>query len=226
MAASKLRELLDEFKTVIGGNTRIADVVLPPILFLAANRLWGLQWAIWSSLAIALVFLVYRLRRGQAWGYALAGLASVVLAASMSYLTDSAAGFFLPDIISGGLMFLLAIGSILVKRPLAALSSHLTRGWAPAWYWHPKVRPAYAEVTWGWAVFFGLRLYLQVQTYLTGSTERLGFMQIISGLPALILILIASYLFGVWRLQNLAGPSVEEFETGAEAPWQGQKRGF
>lgn len=226
MAESRLNELLDEFKTVFGGNNRITDVVMPPVLFLVANRLWGLQGAIWISLAVAVIFLFYRLRRGQAWGYALAGLLSIVLAAGVSYLTDSASGFFLPDIIMGGLIFLLTFGSALAKRPLAALSSHLTRGWVLSWYWHPKVRPAYTEVTWGWVLFLGLRLYLQVQTYLTGSAKTLGFVQILSGLPALILVLITSYLYGSWRLVNLAGPSVKEFEAGTEHPWQGQKQGF
>jgi hypothetical protein len=38
--------------------------------------------------------------------------------------------------------------------------------------------------------------------------------------------LIASYLYGTWRLRNLGGPSVEEFKSGAEPPWEGQQRGF
>ncbi len=134
MTESKLRELLDEFKTVFGGNNRIIDVVLPPILFLLANQFWGLQGAIWISLIVAILFLICRLYKGQAWGYAVAGLASVVMAAAVSYLTDSASGFFLPDIAGGGLAFLLAVVSVLLNRPLAALSSHLTRGWTIAWY--------------------------------------------------------------------------------------------
>ena len=46
------------------------------------------------------------------------------------------------------------------------------------------------------------------------------------GKTLLILLLVASYLYGLWRLQRLNGPSVEEFRSGAEPPWQGQKRGF
>lgn len=34
-----------------------------------------------------------------------------------------------------------------------------------AWYWHPRVRPAYSEVTLAWAVYFGLRLALQLSFY-------------------------------------------------------------
>jgi len=39
-------------------------------------------------------------------------------------------------------------------------------------------------------------------------------------------LLVVSYLYGIWRLGNLEGPSVEEFKLGQEPPWEGQKRGF
>jgi len=226
MSNPKVQEIIEEFKTVLGGNNRISDVIAPTIVFLVVNRLFGLTWAGGLSLIAAMVFLVYRVQRGQAFGYAIAGLISVALAAGMSALSNSAASFFLPDIVIGGLTFAGAIVSAFTKWPLAALSSHLTRGWPLAWYIQPKVRPAYVEVTWGWAVFFGLRLGLQMQTYLTSSTEILGIVQIASGWPALILVLVVSYIYGLWRLGNLAGPSVAEFEAEAPPPWEGQKRGF
>jgi hypothetical protein len=226
MAKSKIQEIVEEFRTVFGGNNRIIDVILPTVVFLVANRALGLSWASGLSLLTAFLFLAYRLQRGQIFGYAITGLISVALAAGISSLTNSAASFFLPDIIGGGISFVAAIVSVFIKRPLAALSSHLTRGWALSWYQHQNILPAYAEVTWGWAIFLGLRLALQIQTYLTGSTETVGIVQIASGWPALILVLIASYLYGIWRLGNLAGPSVAEFEAEIPPPWKGQQRGF
>ena len=44
--------------------------------------------------------------------------------------------------------------------------------------------------------------------------------------PATMILLIVSYLYGTWRLRNLGGPSVEEFKSGTEPPWEGQQRGF
>jgi len=41
-----------------------------------------------------------------------------------------------------------------------------------------------------------------------------------------IVILIISYLYGIWRLKKLGGPSVEEFLSNQPAPWKGQKKGF
>jgi hypothetical protein len=88
------------------------------------------------------------------------------------------------------------------------------------------VRPAYSEVTLAWTIFFGLRLLLQLFLFQQKAAQALGWVQLLSGWPALIVLLIGSYLYGIWRLGNLKGPSVEEFKTGAPPPWQGQKRGF
>ncbi|MBN1859682.1 hypothetical protein JW848_10850 [Candidatus Bipolaricaulota bacterium] len=46
------------------------------------------------------------------------------------------------------------------------------------------------------------------------------------GWPAIILLLAATYLYGLWRLRTLGGPSVEEFKAGAPEPWSGQQKGF
>ncbi len=223
---SVFRDLLAEFKTVFGGDNRIVDVIAPPLAFLIVNRVASLAWAIGAALLIAVLLLVHRLFRGQSIWYSLGGLGSAGLAAGLSLLTNSPSGYFLPGLITGGLTVGVALISVLAKRPLAAWSSHLTRSWTLQWYWHDRVRPAYSEVTWGWTLFFGARFYLQLQTYLNGSVETLGVIQLISGWPALIIVLALSYMYGIWRLGVLQGPSVEEFEANVPPPWIGQQKGF
>lgn len=223
---NKFEELVEEFKTVLGGGSRIIDVVVPPLVFILVNRFASLTIATVSALLIAIGLLALRLARGRSFGYAIGGLVSAGLAALLAYLTQTPSGFFLPGLVSGGLTVGLALLSLLFKRPLAAWSSHLTRGWPLEWYWHPKVRPAYQEVTWGWAVFFGARFYIQLQAYLQNDSASLGIIQLLTGWPALIVVLALSYIYGLWRLGNLQGPSVEEFEQDAEPPWEGQTRGF
>ena len=46
------------------------------------------------------------------------------------------------------------------------------------------------------------------------------------GTPATIAILVLSYIYGIWRLQKLGGPGVDEFIEGKSKPWRGQKKGF
>ena len=56
--------------------------------------------------------------------------------------------------------------------------------------------------------------------------ETLGVIQVLTGWPGTALILMLSYVYGIWRLKKLGGPSVLEFIDGKEPPWEGQKRGF
>jgi hypothetical protein len=112
------------------------------------------------------------------------------------------------------------------NRPLVAWTSFLARRWPLGWYWHPRVLPAYNEVTIAWAVAFALRLALQFLLFQQDAITALGAVQVILGWPFTIALLIGTYLYGLWRLGRLKGPSVEEFKAGVEPPWQGQKRGF
>jgi hypothetical protein len=223
---NRLREVTEEFRTVVAGRSNIIDAVLPPIAFLILNVFTPFAVASWGSLVVALVLGGLRLMRGQPLGYALGGLTATALAILAARLSNQAQGFFLPNLINGGLTVLLCLGSVIVKRPLVALTSHLARGWPLKWYWHPRVRPAYGEVTLVWAVFFALRLAVQWFLFQEAEAAIFGLLSVLMGWPATIVLLVVSYLYGTWRLRNLGGPSVEEFEKGSEPPWEGQQRGF
>ncbi len=226
METSKVQEIIEEFRTVVSGGGRIIDSLAPPLTFLILTRLADLKTASWGALIIAALLTTFRLIRGQAPGYALGGLGTVTLAILTAWLVDRAEGYFLPNLITGGLTVLLCLTSVLTGRPLVALTSHLARGWPLPWYWHRRVRPAYTEVTLAWAVYFALRLSLQWLLFRRTTGGLLGVLNILLGWPATILLLVVSYVYGTWRLQNLGGPSVEEFEQGAKPPWEGQSRGF
>jgi hypothetical protein len=46
------------------------------------------------------------------------------------------------------------------------------------------------------------------------------------GLPATFLILTISYVYGIWRLKQLGGPGIDEFDAKKQPPYRGQNRGF
>ena len=58
------------------------------------------------------------------------------------------------------------------------------------------------------------------------NSFQLTWINILLGWPFTILILILSYLYGLWHLQNLGGPGVQEYQNDKKPPWEGQKRGF
>ncbi|MGB3703269.1 MAG: DUF3159 domain-containing protein [Anaerolineales bacterium] len=219
-------EIAAELRAVVFGRRKWLDSLLPPVIFILLNAASSLEIALVGALLVALSIGTYRLIKHQPWSYALGGVGGVILAGLIARFVGGAEGYFLPGIISGAFTALLCLISVFIRRPLVAWTSYLTRRWPLEWYWHPKVRPAYSEVTIAWAAFFALRTFIQYDLFQRQAAGTLGVVQLLTGWPALIILLIASYLYGMWRLQNLAGPSVEEFKAGLEPPWEGQKRGF
>jgi hypothetical protein len=224
---NKSRELWEELRSVLSGRSaRLLDSFLPPVVFLILNSLAGVDVALWGALAVAALFAAYRIARKENLAYALGGLGGTLLAAVFVKLSGSGSGFFLPGFVSGALTVILCVVSVAFNRPLVAWTSFLARRWTLAWYWHPQVLPAYNEVTILWAVAFAARLTFELWLYQGDATSALGAARILLGWPFIIILLIVTYLYGLWRLGRLGGPSVEEFKAGKAPPWEGQKRGF
>jgi hypothetical protein len=221
----KARELLSEFRAVVG-NVGLLDMILPPVLFLLLNGLAGLNAAMAGALGTAGLIAILRLRQKQSLFYALAGMASVGLAIALVYLLGRSEGYFLPGIVNDALTVALALVSLAIRKPMVAWTSYFARRWPLEWYWHARVRPAYSEVTLVWVAFFALRLFWQVTLFQGNNLGQLALVNALTGWPAIIILLIVSYLYGTWRLAVLRGPSVEEFRNNLPAPWQGQRRGF
>jgi hypothetical protein len=223
---NKLQELYEEFRSVVVGRQKIVDSILPPLTFVIVNAFAGVDYALWSSLAMALAFTMFRLLKGQTVGYAVGGLGGVLAAIVIVKLLGRTEGFFVPALVSGTLTFVLCLVSIIIKRPLVALTSHITRGWPLGWYWHPKVIGAYQEVTFFWTIFFALRVVVQIVLFQDATSNFFAIVNVILGWPALIVLLAGSYLYGSWRLRGLQGPSIDEYDRGVPPPWTGQSRGF
>jgi len=186
----------------------------------------GLLPATISAVVLAALLTVVRLVRKQSWLYAFSGLVLTLLAAGLAWFTQNAASFFLPDLLTSGILLAAVLLSIWAGKPLAAWSSHLTRAWPKEWYWLPNVRPAYTEVTWMWAALIAVRLIVQYALYQQSNVSLLGWSNVLLGWPVTIAVLVISYLYGTWRLAKLGGPRVEEFLSHQPAPWKGQRKGF
>jgi hypothetical protein len=189
----------------------LADSVLPPVVFVVANAAAGLTWASGASLALAAGLLAYRLARGQRLLYAASGLGGVVVGVGLALLTRDAAGYFLPGIVTNATFAVACVLSILLRRPLIALTSAAIYGWPLRWYWHPRVRPAYSEITWAWAALYAGKALLQAQLARSGELGWLAFARVATGWPAFALLLLASYAYVNRRLARLDGPPVEAF---------------
>jgi hypothetical protein len=222
----KSRELLDEFRALLAGRNSFLDAILPPVVFLLRNSFVNFNAAMWGSLILSVIFAVIRLSKKQSLIYALGGVGSVLLAMTVVWFFGKSEGFFIPGLVSGGATVLITLLSLIIRRPMMAWTSYLARRWPLDWYWHPQVLPAYSEVTFAWGVFFAAKFFLQFLLFQNADTDMLAVSTLITGWPATTLLLIFTYLYGTWRLGNLAGPSVDEFRAGSPAPWKSQQRGF
>ncbi len=221
-----LKDVYLEARAYLVGQNKLIDAILPPILFMMGNYFYGLLPALWISLGTAAIITLIRLVRGSQMKFALGGLGAVLAAALLAWYVARAEGFFLPSILINAVLLLATGVSLVLKKPLMALLSRASRKWPLDWYLHPNVMPAYMEVSLVWAALMSIRLVTQIYLYQNHMVNELGVFQIITGNPSTILLLILSYLYGVWRLKMLNGPSVEEFMRGVPPPWNGQKRGF
>jgi len=221
---NKLTEIKDEIKTVLSGTT--IDAIIPPLLFVIINNIFGINAAIISALILSLILGIKRIINKESWKYALGGFVIVSLAAGLALITKNASNYFIGAAVGSGLFFLLAVVSLFLGRPMAAYASHISRGWPLDWFWRKDIKPAYKEVTFFWAVFFLMRLIVQIMLIRKANPDQLVWTNTLLGWPVTLIILISSYIYGTWRLKNLGGPGVEEFIEGKEPPWKGQKKGF
>ena len=224
--SNKSKELLQELREVVFGKRNLIDVVLPPLLFLLLTRWAGFTVAIWGALGLALLLMSWRLIHRQSVLSAIGGVVGVLLSIGLVLLLDREEGFFLPSILTGVGTVVVTVGSIIAGKPMVAWTSRLARRWPWGWYWHPQVRPAYTEVTAFWGLYFLLKVIVQISLFQAQAAEQLALSNLLFGWPAILLLLIFSYIYGTWRLRKLKGPSVAEFEENAPPPWQGQQSGF
>lgn len=217
-------EVLEELHSIFLNKT--FDALLPPLIYGISNSIFGLQTAVILAVTTALINFSRRIIKKENWKYSLAGLIGVIFASSLAYLSNNASNYFIPALTSSTLFLLASVITLLLGKPLAAWASHLSRGWPLDWFWRQDVKPAYREVTILWAVYFALRLTIQLRLFFSEAVLNLAWVNILLGWPAIIVVLTISYVYGIWRLNNLGGPGVDEFKEGKAPPWDGQKKGF
>jgi len=219
-----IKEIFEELRMVLSGQS--LDAIVPPLVYVIVNSQAGLGPAIISSGLTSLVFGLIRLSRKQNWFYALGGLIGILIAGILALIAHNATNYFLPGILSNALILVISILSLILDRPMAAYASHLTRGWKLSWFWVREVKPAYREVTIVWTLFFLMRTLIQITLYTQADVSALVWANALMGLPVTIVILVISYVYGIWRLKTLKGPGIDEYLAGKQPPYRGQHRGF
>ena len=84
---AKFQELLEELKLVFSGRNSIFDSLLPPLLFIIINAIFGFMPALWVSLGSSVCITALRLIHRQPLWYALGGMGAVLLAVGLAYFS-------------------------------------------------------------------------------------------------------------------------------------------
>jgi hypothetical protein len=173
-----------------------------------------------------MLVILWRYKKAQNFWYAVGGSGGVLLSLLSVIVFNEARNYFLPSLIKNIGIPLLIASSIVIRKPIVAISSHIARGWPLQWFMHPQVYPAYFETTVLWLLYFGSRAYLQYEAFQADNVEAIAYITTLAGMPGIALLLIVTYLYGRWRLKNMKGPSVKEFKNNSPEPWIGQQSGF
>ena len=120
-----LKDLVDEVKNFTKGKT--IDAIFPPIVYVIGNRFFDLKWGILLALILAGILAIKRILKKENFLYAILGMGGVLIASGFAYLAGNAANYFLPRVITSGFFFLVALGSLIIGKPMAALASHIDR---------------------------------------------------------------------------------------------------
>lgn len=221
---SKIEDILDEFKTFY--TSKGMDTLLSPLAFALLNMLFELQVAVIGAVLIALILGFRRLVKKENIAYALGGLLGVSFASGLAYFSNNAVNYFLPKLLTSGVLLVVTLLSLIIRKPITIWASHLMRHWPIDWYLRKDIYPAYREVAWIWLILIFTRFSIIGLLILKENLVQLSIMNLLLGTPFTISILILSYVYGIWRLKTLKGPSVQEYLDNKLPPWQGQAKGF
>ncbi len=177
----------------IGGPRGIIDSSVPTVAFVTVNAEAGLTAGIAVAIATAAALLVLRIVRREPTQQTFSGLFAVAIAAFVASRTGNAKGFFLPSIAKNALWGVVALLSIVLRRPVAGyLMAGLDSRYAN-WQRVPRQRRAAVWATVVWIAVFGVRFVVQGVLYLADEPGWLAAANIALGLPLFGVAVLASF---------------------------------
>ncbi len=175
----------------IGGPRGIIDSSIPTVAFVTVNAEVGLTVAV--AVAAALGLLVLRIVRHEPTQQTFSGLFAVAVAAFVASRTGDAKGFFLPGIAKNAVGVVVALLSVVLRRPIAGyLMAGLDARYV-GWKDDARQRRAAVWATLVWVAVFALRFGVQGVLYLADESGWLAAANIALGLPLFGLAVLASF---------------------------------
>jgi hypothetical protein len=167
----------------MGGVRGIVYSTVPVAVFIPANILWPLNWALIAALSAAAAILIWRLVARENLTPAISGFMGVGLCALIAHLTGEGRGFYLYGIVSLWVWGLAFLVSLLFRRPLVGVAWSYLKGVDSNWRFDRAARRYYEIATLFWGASFLIRAVLQTYLYATDQATLLGIVKIVLGWP-------------------------------------------
>ncbi|CAM3340621.1 DUF3159 domain-containing protein [Kibdelosporangium persicum] len=172
------------------GGRRMGFVytAVPVVVFVTANLLFPLAVTISVALLAGVGLMVFRLVRGERWTAAGGSLIGVAIAVGIVALTGSAKNYFAVGIWAYFAGFVIALGSVLARRPITGVIWNFVHGGKYRWRTDRRVLRAHTVATLAAAGVLGARFTLQQWLYIADNTSALGVARIAMGTPLSALV--------------------------------------
>lgn len=173
-------------------GTRMGFVysAVPVVVFVTANLFLPLAVTLTAALLTGAGLTVFRLVRGERWTSAVGSLVGVAIAAGIVAVTGSAKNYFMVGIWAYFAGFVIALGSVLARRPVTGVIWNFVHGGKYRWRSDRKVLRAQTAATLAAACVLGARFALQQWLYITDNTSALGVARVAMGTPLSALVVI------------------------------------
>jgi hypothetical protein len=193
----------------------VVDGVVPVVLFLAVDATAGLGWAMGAATGWAAGLVLWRLIRGQRTGVVVwVAFAYVLARGAAGILTQSQVVFFGPGVAQTGLLGLVFLGSVVVRRPAVGYIAPIVYPFEDFVRAHPAYRRAFTHLTLIWSAYLLAHVVLDVWLLKSVSASSFVALRTVISWPVLLVLFVFSlrYPRRVFRRVPALAPYVEASE--------------
>jgi hypothetical protein len=202
----------------IGGWRGMVDSSVPVLVFAIVNLATTLRTAVYAAAGAGVAIALLRLSRRQSVQQAVSGLFGLAIASLLALRTHKASSFYLPGIIYGGVIAVVALGSVLIGRPVVGYVFGFVDPKYATWQEHAPLRRTFRWCTLAWAGWFAVKTSFSLVLYATDHATALAGVRLALGYPPLILLVFGTLAVARRALERSGLVLGVAEETGAAGP--------
>lgn len=192
--AARREEYRSLVKDSIGGKRGIIDSGLPPVVFVIANWIGGLNVGIFSAIGAGVLILLLRLVRKESVQQAFSGFFGIAICVLIARQTGEARGYFLFGIWRSVILTGVFVLSAALRWPLVGAIWEFLQPSGRDWRRERRLMSVYTWTTVMWAASFGLKFLLERFLYDENLTGWLAAARVATGYPLTIAMFGATFL--------------------------------